>query len=87
MARRCGRRIGGAIPEIQACRTEALGRGLWRCDQCDAEVFSYRSCKNRSCPKCHTDPTERWLAARKAEMLFRVPGYSELSGTYRLIFF
>jgi hypothetical protein len=58
-----------AIADIQACRTEALGGGLWRCDQCAAEVFSYRSCKNRSCPKCHTDQTERWLAARKAEML------------------
>ena len=58
-----------AIADIQACRTEALGGGLWRCDQCAAEVFSYRSCKNRSCPKCHSDQTERWLAARKAEML------------------
>ena len=58
-----------AIADIQACRTEALGGGLWRCDQCAAEVFSYRSCKNRSCPKCHTDQTERWLAARQAEML------------------
>ena len=57
------------IADIQACRTEALGGGLWRCNQCATEVFSYRSCKNRSCPKCHTDQTERWLAARKAEML------------------
>ena len=36
------------IADIQACRTEALGGGLWRCDQCATEVFSYRSCKNRS---------------------------------------
>jgi hypothetical protein len=58
-----------AIADIQACRTEALGGRLWRCDQCDAEVFSYHSCKNRSCPKCHSRQTERWLEARKAEML------------------
>jgi hypothetical protein len=58
-----------AIADIQACRTETLGGHLWRCDQCSAEVFSYHSCKNRSCPKCHTDQTERWLEARKAEML------------------
>ena len=57
-----------AIADIQACPTEAVGGGLLRCDQCAAEVFSYRSCKNRSCPKCHTDQTKRWLAARKAEM-------------------
>jgi hypothetical protein len=58
-----------AITDILACRTEALGGHLWRCDQCSAEVFSYHSCKNRSCPKCHTDQTERWLDARKVEML------------------
>jgi putative transposase/transposase-like zinc-binding protein len=58
-----------AITDIQACRTEFLGGHLWRCQQCSAEVFSYHSCKNRSCPKCHTDQTERWLEARRAEML------------------
>src|SRR4051812_19547749 len=58
-----------AITDILACRTEALGGHLWRCDQCGAEVFAYHSCKNRSCPKCHTDQTERWLEARKLEML------------------
>jgi hypothetical protein len=58
-----------AIDDIAACRTEALGGHVWRCDQCDAEVFAFHSCKNRSCPKCHTDQTERWLRARQAEML------------------
>ena len=58
-----------AIADILACRTEALGGHLWRCDHCSAEVYSYHSCKNRSCPKCHTDQTEHWLTARKAEVL------------------
>jgi hypothetical protein len=58
-----------AIADILACRTEALGGHLWRCDQCSAERFAYHSCKNRSCPKCHTEQTERWLQARRAEML------------------
>jgi hypothetical protein len=58
-----------AITDILACRTEALGGHLWRCDACSHEVYSYHSCKNRSCPKCHTDQTERWLAARRLEML------------------
>jgi hypothetical protein len=58
-----------AIADILACRTEALGGHLWRCDQCGVEVFSYHSCKNRSCPKCHGDQTRRWLDARKREML------------------
>ncbi|MDH3673718.1 MAG: IS91 family transposase [Gammaproteobacteria bacterium] len=60
---------GRAIADILACRTEALGGHLWRCNHCSAEVYSYHSCKNRSCPTCHRDQTERWLAARKAELL------------------
>lgn len=60
---------GRAIADILACRTERLGGHRWRCDHCSAEVFSYHSCRNRSCPTCHRDQTERWLAARKAELL------------------
>src|SRR6202035_5566279 len=41
----------------------------WRCDRCSHEVFAYHSCRNRSCPKCHTRQTAQWLEARKAEML------------------
>jgi hypothetical protein len=58
-----------AIADIMACRTQALGGHLWRCDQCSHEMFSYHSCKNRSCPKCHTRQTKDWLEARRAEML------------------
>lgn len=58
-----------AITDILSCRTPARGGHLWRCDQCRHEVFSYHSCKNRSCPKCHTKQTEQWLDARKAELL------------------
>jgi hypothetical protein len=58
-----------AIADILACRTAALGGHLWGCDRCRHEVFAYHSCKNRSCPKCHTRQTQDWLDARKAEML------------------
>lgn len=58
-----------AIADILACRTEVLGGHLWQCDHCGQEVYSYHSCKNRSCPKCHANDTERWLQARKLEML------------------
>ena len=57
---------GRAIADILACRTPALGGHLWRCNCCSAEVHSYHSCKNRSCPTCHRDETERWLAKRRA---------------------
>jgi hypothetical protein len=58
-----------AIADILACRTEQLGGHLWRCDHCSTEVFSYHSCGNRSCPRCHKNQTERWIAARQAELL------------------
>ena len=60
---------GRAIADILACRTERLGGHRWRCTHCSANVYSYHSCRNRSCPTCHRDQTERWLAARKAELL------------------
>src|SRR5450432_388999 len=58
-----------AIEDIINCRTAALGGQVWRCDQCDTEMFSYHSCRNRSCPKCHTAQTQEWLERRRAEML------------------
>jgi uncharacterized Zn finger protein (UPF0148 family) len=58
-----------AIEDILNCRTAALGGQVWRCDQCGTEMFSYHSCGNRSCPKCHTVQTQKWLEQRQAEML------------------
>jgi hypothetical protein len=58
-----------AIEDILACRTAALGGQVWRCDTCGAETFSFHSCGNRSCPKCHTAQTQEWLGHRQAEML------------------
>src|SRR5580692_5148743 len=58
-----------AIGDILDCRTAALGGQLWRCEACSTEVFSYHSCGNRSCPKCHTAQTQEWLERRQAELL------------------
>src|SRR5271165_5409181 len=58
-----------AIEDILNCRTAALGGQVWRCEACGTEVFSYHSCNNRSCPKCHTSQTQEWLGHRQAEML------------------
>jgi hypothetical protein len=58
-----------AIEDILNCRTAALGGQVWRCEQCDIEMFSWHSCRNRSCPKCHTAQTQDWLERRRAEML------------------
>lgn len=58
-----------AIATIQACRTEALGGHVERCDACGQLRYHYHSCRNRHCPKCQTLAKERWLAARRAELL------------------
>src|SRR5208337_4169594 len=58
-----------AIEDILNCRTAALGGQVWRCETCNTEVFSFHSCGNRSCPKCHTAQTQEWLEHRQAEML------------------
>jgi hypothetical protein len=54
---------------IEACRTAALGGHVERCDACGRLRYHYHSCRNRHCPKCQTLAKERWLAARRAELL------------------
>jgi len=63
-----------ALRAIENCRTAALGGELRQCDACAERRYLYHSCRNRHCPKCQTRAKERWLAARRAELL-PVPYY------------
>jgi hypothetical protein len=54
---------------IQHCRTAALGGHLDECTRCGYRAISYNSCRNRHCPKCQTSARERWIAARRRELL------------------
>jgi len=63
-----------ALRAIERCRTAALGGELRQCDACGKQRYVYHSCRNRHCPKCQTLAKERWLAARRAELL-PVPYY------------
>jgi Putative transposase/Transposase zinc-binding domain len=58
-----------AMHAIETCRTAALGGHRDTCDTCGAVQISYNSCRNRHCPKCQTLAKERWLDARRAELL------------------
>ena len=58
-----------AMHAIERCRTAALGGHRERCDTCGAERLAYNSCRNRHCPKCQTLAKERWLDARRADLL------------------
>jgi len=63
-----------AFKDILRCRTPALGGHVFECDHCGRLEYSYHSCCNRSCPKCHKNETEAWLRAREKELL-PVPYY------------
>lgn len=54
---------------LKICRTAELGGHLDRCDSCSHERISYNSCRNRHCPKCQNTNRERWILARKEDLL------------------
>ncbi len=58
-----------ALRDLAACRTPASGGHVHQCEQCGRKVYTYHSCGNRSCPKCHRDRTARWLAAQRSQLL------------------
>ena len=58
-----------ALHAIETCRTAVLGGHRATCDRCGAVRITYNSCRNRHCPKCQTLTKERWLAARRADLL------------------
>src|SRR5437870_4844755 len=58
-----------AMQAIETCRTAALGGHRETCDTRGADRIAYNSCRNRHCPKCQTLAKERWLAARRADLL------------------
>src|SRR5271155_2492282 len=54
---------------IERGRTAAMGGHLDRCSGCGYRAISYNSCGNRHCPRCQSHARDRWLAARRAELL------------------
>ena len=54
---------------IKRCRTAAMGGHMDQCSGCGHRAISYNSCRNRHCPKCQSQARDRWLAARRAELL------------------
>lgn len=57
------------ISHLTNCRTAYLGGHIEQCDSCGAKRIIYHSCRNRHCPKCQQIPRERWIEARKQELL------------------
>jgi hypothetical protein len=57
------------LSAIVCCRTSALGGHLDECSQCGHRAISFNSCRNRHCPKCQSNARDRWLEARRRELL------------------
>ncbi|GFO56250.1 IS91 family transposase [Geomonas sp. Red276] len=58
-----------ALADIGACRTERMGGHVSLCEECGHRHYTYHSCKNRNCPKCHGTEIRTWLEKREAELL------------------
>ncbi len=57
------------LRDILMCRTAFFGGHVAQCDHCGHRVYAYHSCRNRHCPKCHTEQTQRWLDKQQARLL------------------
>jgi len=51
------------------CRSAALGGHRDSCDSCGYEHVFWNSCRDRHCPGCGGQARERWLDARRDEVL------------------
>ena len=57
------------LTAILRCRTAALGGHADECSRCGHQAISYNSCRNRHCPRCQSKARDRWLDARRSELL------------------
>lgn len=58
-----------AIRAIIGCRTGAYGLRQEECPECEHTRILYNSCRNRHCPKCQTLAKEKWIDARREDLL------------------
>jgi hypothetical protein len=57
------------LTAIVSCRTSLLGGHIDECAGCGHRAISFNSCRNRHCPKCQANARDRWLEARRRELL------------------
>ena len=54
---------------VLRCKTPMLGGNQAVCEDCGATEVHYNSCRNRHCPCCQAVNKERWIDARKADVV------------------
>ena len=58
-----------AAVSITQCKTALLGGNSAVCQDCGAAQVHYNSCRNRHCPCCQAVNKEKWIDARKADVV------------------
>ena len=51
------------------CKTGGLGVNFRVCEDCGSIIVHNNSCRNRCCPMCQQLPKEKWIDARKEDVL------------------
>lgn len=58
-----------AAYHIMNCKTGAFGVNLSVCEDCGCISIHYNSCRDRCCPMCQAFPKEKWVDARREDVL------------------
>jgi hypothetical protein len=58
-----------AVNAIMQCRTRELGGEVYYCKSCRQYHYAYHSCKNRHCPQCGNNESQKWVEKQKQKML------------------
>ena len=57
------------VYHIMNCKTGAFGVNVSVCEECGCISFHYNSCRDRCCPMCQAFPKEKWVDARREDIL------------------
>lgn len=68
-SRHLPRHVHVAARAIQQCRTAALGGHVSACPEGHVRHVHYNSCRHRACPQCARPRVDRWLDARRSQLL------------------
>lgn len=58
-----------AASSILKCKTKDMGCNISSCSECGFVDTHYNSCRNRNCPNCQAVLKEKWIDARRAEVI------------------
>ena len=58
-----------AAYHIMNCKTGAFGVNVSVCEDCGCVSVHYNSCRDRCCPMCQEFPKEKWVDARREDIL------------------